>query len=158
MLIKTRIFLMTALAIFVLASCNNSNEDDLPTPENLTASPICGVVGVIDDELFQHELEVYETKVYVESVQVNDDCATITYAVTVCGGEISHVLVAEEAIIEGDVKGRNLRVFYHLSAAPLCDGLESKALEFDLRNFQIEGETQVLLHLDGWDEGITYRY
>ena len=40
----------------------------------------------------------------------------------------------------------------------VCLAIVQKTVSFDLTPFQVDGQNQVILNIDGWDEPITYQY
>ncbi len=65
-------------------------------------------------------------------------------------------LISSTSILESFPVQRLVKV--ELDNEDACLAVFQKTVSFDLAPFQVDGQNQVILNNDGWDQPITYQY
>jgi len=142
---KKLLFILTLIHIL---SCNS--EDDNSTIENN-----CDFTSEV---IFEEDFNAISTSNYgIIDVVLNGDCLEITFSSSGCGTDLW-----EESLYSSDV-------FYNvfpllrdvkmeLINNELCLAVFQKMVSFDLTPFQIDGQSDLPLNINGWNEQITYGY
>jgi hypothetical protein len=138
------IFLLGMIAL----SCN-SNDD------NSTIESNCDFVSKIISE---NDFNGINTSNYViTAVELNNECLIITFGSSGCGTELwKENLYSTDAFYTIFPLQRGLKM--ELINDELCQAAFQKTVSFDLTPFQIDGQSEIPLNIDGWNEQITYEY
>ncbi|WP_299364013.1 hypothetical protein [Winogradskyella sp.] len=125
-------------------------EDDANTdlPDN------CGTFALIDSGTFQNGA----TSLYsIIGVDITDDCMSINFSATGCDGSTWIMqLIDSGEVQETSPPQRSIKLFLINDEACLA---EISAVQiFDLSTLRVEGESEIILNLEGFDEPITYTY
>lgn len=146
---KNIIWVFTFFGIF-LFSC--SSDDDNPNPPTATE---CGDVAEILEE---EEFNAIETANYtIIAVQLNDDCLEIRFGASGCDPEPWEMyLYSTDAFYTVFPLQRAVKM--ELINNQACAASFEVDISFDLTAFQIEGQNEIPLQIEGWDEQVMYEY
>ena len=138
------IFLLTILTL----SCDS--DDDNSNIENN-----CDFTSEIISE---DDFNTVNTSNYgITNVELNNDCLNITFGSTGCGTELwEENLYSTDAFYDVFPLQRALKM--ELINNDLCEAFFKKTVSFDLTPFQIDGQSELPLNIDGWNEQIIYEY
>ena len=136
------------LPIILILCCNP--EDDNSTIENN-----CDFTSEI---IFEEGFNAISTSNYgIIDVVLNGDCLEITFSSSGCGTDLW-----EESLYSLDVfytvfpLQRDVKM--ELINNEECLAVFQKMVSFDLTPFQIDGQSDLPLNINGWNEQITYGY
>ena len=138
------IFLLTILTL----SCDS--DDDNSNIEN-----DCDFTSEIISE---DDFNTVNTSNYgITNVELNNDCLKIIFGSTGCGTELwVENLYSTDAFYNVFPLQRALKM--ELINNELCQAAFEKTVSFDLTPFQIDGQSELPLNIDGWNEQIIYEY
>ena len=129
---------------FSVLGCCDDNDDHLID---------CDKQVILDSNLFQNGPDDY---LMIIAANIVEDCLTIEFSSSGCDGSTWKVnLIDAEAIAESYPPQRTLRLSLHNEE--LCDAVFKKEVLFDISPLKVGG-SQVILHLQGWDEQLVYKY
>lgn len=136
------------LISMLVLSCNS--DDDNPTIEKK-----CDSISQIIQE---DDFDAINTSNYIiTKVELNNDCLKITFGSSGCGTELwVEKLFSTDAFYAVFPLQRALKM--ELINNDLCQAAFGKTVSFDLTPFQIDGQNELPLNIDGWNERITYKY
>lgn len=139
-----------ALVLFGIMFISCSDDDN-----NIGYVSNCDLIAqVIDEESFQ---EIETNNYLLINVVLNQNCLEITFGSSGCDGS-----TWEENLFSKDVLFDALPlqrvVKFELLSQELCAAYFEKTVSFDLIPFQIEGQNQAPLNIEGWEEVIIYQY
>lgn len=141
-----------ALFIFLLnilpMSCD-SNDDSSNIENN------CDFISeIISEDNFN---TVNTSNYIITNVELNNDCLKITFGSSGCGTELwEENLFSTDAFYTVFPLQRALKM--ELINNELCHAAFEKTVSFDLTPFQIDGQNELPLNIDGWNEQIIYEY
>ena len=129
-------------------SCNS--DDDNSNIENN-----CDFISEIISE---DDFNAINTSNYgITDVELNNDCLIITFSSSGCGTELwEENLFSTDAFYTIFPLQRALKM--ELINNELCQAVFQKTVSFDLTPFQIDGQNELPLNIDGWNEQIIYEY
>ena len=135
------------LSMFIM-SCDS--DDDNSNIENN-----CDFISEIISE---GDFNALNTSNYViTEVVLNNDCLKITFGSTGCGTELwEENLFSTDTFYTVFPLQRALKM--ELINDELCQAEFLKTVSFDLTPFQIDGQSELPLNIDGWNEQINYEY
>ena len=136
------------LCSIILSSCNKSDAVavDPPLPE-------CDNSAIVDADLYQNgPADEY----FFQSALIDGNCLKMT--VRYGGGceDVVFQLIDSGAIMESFPIQRNIRL--SLEDNDNCEALVTQELSFDLTPLQVEGNSKVILNLQGSQDNLTYNY
>ena len=142
---KKLLFILTLIHIL---SCNS--EDDNSTIENN-----CDFTSEI---IFEEGFNTISTSNYgIIDVVLNGDCLEITFSSSGCGTDLW-----EESLYSSDVFYNVFPLLRDVKMELInneeCLAVFQKMVSFDLTPFQIDGQSDLPLNINGWNEQITYGY
>ena len=143
-----RILNLTFLIGTLLVSC--SNDDDNSTIENNCDS----TSEIITEEDFNEiDTSTYE----ITEVQLTENCLEISISSSGCDPELWEMnLYSTNAFYAVYPLQRAVKI--KLTNEQACLAVFQKSISFDLTPFQIDGQSELPLNIDGWNEQITYEY
>ncbi|MCZ8089493.1 MAG: hypothetical protein O9282_06765 [Flavobacterium sp.] len=140
---------ITVLCCFLLFTISCSDDDKKTVSSNCDKQAI-----VFNDDNFQ---DIITANYMITNVVLNDDCLSVTVSSSGCNGETWDMeLISSTSILESFPVQRLVKV--ELDNEEACLAVFQKTVSFDLAPFQVDGQNQVILNIDGWDEPITYQY
>ena len=141
-----RIILFSLCIIALIISCQPEDEDNI-------IQDTCDQEAIIDTDLFKYDSSL----VTIVNVELKQDCLHIKYSASGCDGDSWKVkLIDSEFIEESSPTQRS--ILLSLENKELCLAVFSKTTSFDLSPLRIEGENEIVFHLKGWEDDITYLY
>jgi hypothetical protein len=134
--------------ILLNISCSDDNNN------NNVNSNCDKLSQVISEENFQ---DVITANYMITNAALDGDCLSVTISSSGCNGETWEMkLLGTNNVMESLPLQRDVKI--ELDNQELCLAVFQKTVSFDLIPFRVEGQNQVDLHLDGWDETIEYQY
>ncbi len=148
---------LTVLITFILLTATACDTEDpvcCINPSLVDPTAECGNAAVIDDNLFQ---TAPDDALDIQDVRLEGNCLTITFAASGCDGATwEEALIGDTSILESLPVQRGLRLSINNNEE--CDAVPSKTASFSLVPAVVEGETSVLINLQGWNQQILYEY
>ena len=142
---KKLLFILTLTHIL---SCNL--EDDNSNIENN-----CDFTSeIILEEGFN---EINTSNYSITEIELIDDCLEITFGSSGCGTDLwEENLYSTDAFYNIFPLQREVKM--ELINNEACLAVFQKTVSFDLTPFQIDGQSDLPLNINGWNEQITYEY
>ncbi|MBJ7879598.1 hypothetical protein [Gelidibacter salicanalis] len=139
----------STLIIFLCILTFNCNSDD-----DSTIAQNCDIISEIISEV---EFNLINTSNYeITEVELKSDCLEITFSFSGCGTELwGENLYSVNAFYAVFPLQRAVRM--ELINEELCQAVFQKSISFDLTPFKIEGQSEIPLNIDRWNEQITYK-
>jgi hypothetical protein len=142
-------YFFTVMSVFLLLSISCSDDDKKTIDSNCDKQ-----AQVVSDTNFQ---DIITANYMITNVVLNGDCLSITISSSGCSGETWDVeLISSNSILESFPVQRLVKI--ELDNPEVCLAIVQKTVSFDLAPFQVDGQNQVILNIDGWDETINYQY
>ena len=140
--------LLLFLPIILILSCNS--EGDNSTIENN-----CDFTSEI---ILEEDFNAINTSNYeIIEVELNGDCLEITFGSSGCGTDLwEENLYSTDAFYNVFPLQRDVKM--ELINDETCLAFFQKTVSFDLTPFQIDGQSDLPLNINGWNEQITYGY
>ena len=140
--------LLLFLPITLILSCNS--EDDNSTIENN-----CYFTSEI---ILEEDFNAINTSNYgIIEVELNGDCLEITFGSSGCGTDLwEENLYSTDTFYNVFPLQRDVKM--ELINDETCLAFFQKTVSFDLTPFQIDGQSDLPLNINGWNEQITYGY
>ena len=140
--------LFVFLPIILILSCNS--EGDNSTIENN-----CDFTSEI---ILEEDFNAINTSNYgIIEVELNGDCLGITFGSSGCGTDLwEENLYSTDAFYNVFPLQRDVKM--ELINDETCLAFFQKTVSFDLTPFQIDGQSDLPLNINGWNEQITYGY
>ena len=133
------------LSIFLCLGCNNDDDTILSN---------CDEIAVVNDEIFNNATN---ENFGITAVTLDQDCLSVTIAASGCNPDNWDLnLVASESIFESLPTQREAKIEF--VNPEVCLAAFEKTVTFDLTPIQTNGQNEVHLHLEDWDEVIIYTY
>jgi len=127
-------------------------DDSTGTTADLTVTPECGSLVIVDKEQY----DTSEAHIPGE-VAIQGNCISITLGASGCDGSSwNATLIDSEAIAESSTLQRYLKVV--LENNEDCTAVIQRTFEFDLQPIQLTGEQEILLNISGWEGLLSYSY
>lgn len=141
------IFAFVLLGI-ILSSCSDDND-------SIGYVSDCDLISqVIDEESFQ---EIETNNYLITNVELNQDCLEVTFGSSGCDGSTwEENLFSKDVLFDALPLQRAVKM--ELLSEEVCLAIVEKTVSFDLVTFQIEGQNEVPLNIEGWEETIIYQY
>lgn len=132
----------------LLMSCDS--DDDNSNIENN-----CNIISeIISEDAFN---TINTSNYTITEVELNNDCLKITYGSSGCGTELwEENLFSTDAFFNVFPLQRPLKM--ELINEELCQAVFQKSISFDLTPFQIDGQNELPLNIEGWSEQVIYEY
>lgn len=147
MMMMKNIFAFVLLGIMFISCSDDDNSIEYVSDCDLISQ-------VIDEESFQ---EIETNNYLITNVELNQDCLEITFGSSGCDGSTwEENLFSKDVLFDALPLQRAVR--FELSSQELCAAYFEKTVSFDLVPFQIEGQNEVPLNIEGWEEAIIYQY
>ena len=140
--------LLLFLPIILILSCNS--EGDNSTIENN-----CDFTSEI---ILEEDFNAINTSNYgIIEVELNGDCLGITFGSSGCGTDLwEENLYSTDTFYNVFPLQRDVKM--ELINDETCLAFFQKTVSFDLTPFQIDGQSDLPLNINGWNEQITYGY
>lgn len=114
----------------------------------------CDFVTIIDKTKYD-SLESASFK--LENIQIIEDCLTLTVRASGCDGNSwAYHLVDSGAVAESSPEQRFLK--FQLKNNELCEAYIAKTISFDLKPLQVSGSNEIMLHIEGLEPSLKYKY
>jgi len=141
------IFAFILLGI-ILGSCS---DDDT----NIGYVSDCEVISQVIDEVPFQGIETYNY--LITDIEMNQNCLEITFASGGCDGNTWEVnLFSKDVLLDALPLQRVVKM--ELLSEEICLAYIEQTISFDLTPFQIEGQNEVPLNIEGLEEVIIYQY
>ena len=142
-------YFFTVMSVFLLLSISCSDDDKKTIDSNCDKQ-----AQVVSDTNFQ---DIITANYMITKVVLNGDCLSVTISSSGCSGETWDVeLISSNSILESFPVQRLVKI--ELDNPEVCLAIVQKTVSFDLAPFQVDGQNQVILNIDGWNETINYQY
>ena len=140
--------LLLFLPIILILSCNSEND-------NSTIENNCDFTSEI---ILEEDFNAINTSNYgIIEVELNGDCLRITFGSSGCGTDLwEENLYSTDAFYNVFPLQRDVKM--ELINDEACLAFFQKTVSFDLTPFQIDGQSDLPLNINGWNEQITYEY
>jgi len=140
--------LLLFLPIILILSCNSEND-------NSTIENNCDFTSEI---ILEEDFNAINTSNYgIIEVELNGDCLEITFGSSGCGTDLwEENLYSTDAFYNVFPLQRDVKM--ELINDEACLAFFQKTVSFDLTPFQIDGQSDLPLNINGWNEQITYEY
>lgn len=136
--------------LFIVFNMSCDSDDD-----NSNIEHNCDFISeVISEDDFN---EINTSNYEINDIKLNNDCLIITFTSSGCGTDLwEENLVSTDAFYTVFPLQRALKM--ELINEELCEAVFQKTVSFDLTPFQIDGQNELPLNIDGWHEQIIYEY
>jgi len=140
--------LLLFLPIILILSCNSEND-------NSTIENNCDFTSEI---ILEEDFNAINTSNYgIIEVELNGDCLGITFGSSGCGTDLwEENLYSTDTFYNVFPLQRDVKM--ELINDEACLAFFQKTVSFDLTPFQIDGQSDLPLNINGWNEQITYEY
>ena len=140
--------LLLFLPIILILSCNSEND-------NSTIENNCDFTSEI---ILEEDFNAINTSNYgIIEVELNGDCLEITFGSSGCGTDLwEENLYSTDTFYNVFPLQRDVKM--ELINDETCLAFFQKTVSFDLTPFQIDGQSDLPLNINGWNEQITYEY
>ena len=139
---KLQIGLFLMLILLVAMGCQK--EDD---------SIECDQVAVVDNDGFNN---ADSDNIAIISTEIIDHCLEIKFGASGCDGSTWNLILYDSGdIAESNPPQRNIRLV--LENQELCDAYFERAITFDIKTLQVDGN-KVILNLQNTGDKILYEY
>ncbi len=134
----------------VICSVNMTCEEE----EDLYNDELCDKMTLVDENVFTNLESDHFNLINAEII---NNCINITVGASGCDGS-SWVfnLIDSGAVAESSPEQRYLKL--QLLNDELCDAYFEKTISFNLTPLQISGSHEIILHLEGLDTSLNYKY
>ena len=145
-MIKKTFFAITVILCFMNMQC----EDD----DTRLSSKICDETTVVNEDIYKNLVSDHFTFVNAE---ITNNCLTIEISASGCDGNSwEFKLVDSGAVAESSPEQRYLK--FQLINEEACLAVFKKTVSFDLTPLQINGSQEIILHLEGLEPSLHYKY
>ncbi len=143
---KISLFILLALC-FMNMQCD---EDDVVSLPN----EICEETTVVSPSLYENLSSVNFTFV---SAEITNDCLNLEVGASGCDSKSwGFKLVDSGAIAESSPEQRFLK--FQLINDESCEAYFRRSVSFDLTLLQINGSNEIILHIEGLESSLNYKY
>jgi hypothetical protein len=143
-------FIGIIISILLVVSCAEVGNAPQLEPE----SDCDALIDVVGDNRFNATVD---TDFSIENVSIDQDCLSISIADSGCNPDNWEVnLLTTSAVLESLPVQKSLKVEVINDEA--CLAVFQKTKSFDLTPIQIEGESEIILNIEGWDMMMVYTY
>ncbi len=144
-----KLFVLILISSLIFA-CSKEDEND-----NLSEGLGCKIGAEVIPE---NDFNAVETNNYsISEVKLNGDCLKITISSSGCDSENWEMkLYSTNNFYAVYPLQRFVKI--KLINDELCKAILQKTVSFDLTPFQIEGQSEIPLNIEGWNEQIIYTY
>ena len=147
-MIKNLFNLLIIMLVFVSCKGDDSLCCPHPNPTN------CNEFSIIDEAKYN---QINTNNYSITNVVLNGDCLEITVSSSGCNPNNWDMnFVASEVVVETLPNQWNAKV--ELINNEACQAVFQKTVSFDLTPFQITGQDQVQIKIQGWNTSIMYQY
>lgn len=142
--ISTSVFAL--IAVFLFFGCSDSNTSN---------SSVCERnAQIVSETVFNN---ITTANYNIVNVALNEDCLDITIASSGCSGETWQMnLYSTSEFSETAIPQKDLKLGLFNNEA--CLAIVQKTVSFSLIPYQIDGQNEITLFIQGWATPITYTY
>jgi len=147
---KNTVFFFLLVGMFFLTSCNGDDDD------NTTISPsTCDLMAQV---IAEPNFDAIETSnVFLTIVTLNGNCLEVTLESSGCDPNNWEMNLYGTSDFDPVVPvQRDVKV--ELINNEVCLAIFEKTVSFDLTPFQVIGQNEVVLNIEGWSDPIIYEY
>jgi hypothetical protein len=146
-------FVVFIFSLFTIISCSEvGGAPQLPSEEPETDCD--AFIQILGQDEFN---AITDVEFSIEVVSINQDCLSITISDSGCSPDNWEVnLLTTEAVLESDPLQKILKVEVVNNEA--CLAVFSKTKTFDLTPVHVEGESEMILNIEGWNTQMSYTY
>ncbi|WP_424493615.1 hypothetical protein [Salinimicrobium sp. GXAS 041] len=143
-----KIFASTILVGTLFISCS---KDDDNSPNEFTCDSLA---EVIEEEDFS---EINTSNYTLNEIQLSGNCLEVTVSSSGCDPTPWEMhLYSVNAFYTADPYARAVKI--ELINNQACLAVFQKTISFELTPFQLDGQDELLLNIEGWDQRIIYEY
>ncbi|WP_298554410.1 hypothetical protein [uncultured Algibacter sp.] len=141
-----------SFAIVIMFCSMNILCEDVDEPN--ISSDLCDYRVVINENLYENfESSSFE----FINAEITDDCLNVELGASGCDGNTwVFNLVDSGAIAESSPEQRYLKL--QLINDELCLAYFERTISFDLASLQINGSNEIILHIEGFESSLNYKY
>ncbi len=144
-LLKSLLFCLTIL--FCLTNTQCDDDDRL-------IEPVCNQSAIVNEDYYN---ALDSDGFSFISIEVQQDCLVIDLSSSGCDGNSwKYKLVDSGSIAESFPEQRYLKL--ELTNNELCLAVINKQITFDLNILRVVGSNEIVLNIDGYNEGVIYSY
>ncbi len=144
---KKIIFLASVVLCFMNMQCD---DDDGERPSIL----VCDQTTIVDKEVYDNLVSEHFA---IVDAQIIDNCLAVEISASGCDGNSwKFNLVDSGAVAESSPEQRYLK--FQLINDENCLAVFERTVSFDLTPLQINGSHEIILHLEGLESSLNYKY
>lgn len=145
--IKKILFIISLSLCFMNMQCH---DDDSGRP----FGDVCDITTIIDQDLYENLNSANFTFIGAEII---NDCLYIEIGASGCDGSTwGFKLVDSGAVAESLPEQRYLR--FQLTNEELCAAYFERTITFDIKPLQVIGSNEIILHIEGLESSLSYKY
>ena len=146
-------YLVLIFSWCIIFSC--SEAEDAPQFQSGQTQTDCDAFIEI---ISQNEFNALEEPEFsIEDVSISQDCLSVTISDSGCSPENWDInLLTTDAVMESDPLQKNLKVEVLNNEA--CLAIFQKTKVFDLTPIQHNGDSEIILNIEGWPNPVNYEY
>ncbi|XCF07237.1 hypothetical protein ABI125_05115 [Tamlana crocina] len=145
--LKTMLLAFVALLCFVNMTCENDDDSNGYMGD-------CDQNTVVDSDTYKN-LET--DRFTIISAEITGDCLNLEIGASGCDGSTWRFsLVDSGAVAESFPEQRYLKL--QLLNEELCDAYFTKTISFDLTPLRVSGSNEIILHIEGLETSLNYKY
>lgn len=115
---------------------------------------VCGQTTIVNEEIYNN---LVSANFMFVNAEIADDCLTIEISASGCDGNSwKFKLVDSGAIAESSPEQRYLK--FQLINEEDCLAVFKRTVSFNLTPLQINGSHEIILHLEGLESSLNYKY
>ncbi len=142
---KKIVFLASIVLCFMNMQCD---DDERPSIF------VCDQATIVDKEAYDNLDSAHFTFVNAE---ISDNCLTIEISASGCDGNSWEFnLMDSGAVAESSPEQRYLK--FQLINNEACLAVFKRIVSFDLTPLQVDGSNEIILHLEGLESSLNYKY
>ena len=146
-MLKKILFVVSIMCCFLSTKCEDDH-DTIPIIE------ICDQKTMVNKNIYDNLVSADFDFV---SAEITDNCLAIEISASGCDGNSWEFnLVDSGAVAESSPEQRYLK--FQLINEEACLAVFKKTISFDLTPLQISGSNEVILHLEGLESSLRYKY
>jgi hypothetical protein len=147
---KPKAFIYSLLILF---SCTEA--ENAPQLQSDLSDPDCDApIQIITQDEFN---DLADPEFSIEVVSINQDCLSISISDSGCSPDNWDInLLTTDAVMESNPPQKNLKVEVLNNEA--CLAIFQKTKVFDLTPIQNNGDSEIILNIEGWLNPVNYEY
>ncbi len=140
-----------AFALILVLCCVNMQCDKESEEEPLKP---CDQITIVDKTIYNDLDSAHFT---IVNAEINDDCLLMELSASGCDGKSWEFnLVDSEVVAESFPEQRYLK--FQLINTEVCQAVFKRTVSFDLKPVRVEGSREIILHIEGLEPALQYKY